>query len=185
MAGMDRSGLWRAVIAGATGLAVAVFAASASALPAGCTQSGTAVSCPFVSTGSEQQFVVPAGVFGVDVTAVGGKGGAGATTGGTGGTGGFGAAVTAQFAVTPGQVLYVEVGAIGGSAPSSSAAGAGGFNGGGAGAADSGVAASGGGPLQHPAAVGNLHQGAGSGLQALAGHSGRKASARSAGTRWA
>ena len=145
MAGMDRSGLWRAVIAGATGLAVAVFAASASALPAGCTQSGTAVSCPFVSTGSEQQFVVPAGVFGVDVTAVGGKGGAGATTGGTGGTGGFGAAVTAQFAVTPGQVLYVEVGAIGGSAPSSSAAGAGGFNGGGAGAADSGVAASGGG----------------------------------------
>ena len=89
------------VIAGATGLAVAVLTASASALPAGCTQSGTTVSCPFVSTGSEQQIVVPAGVFGVDVTAVGAKGGAGATTGGTGGTGGSGAAVTAQFAVTP------------------------------------------------------------------------------------
>ena len=89
--------------------------------------------------------MVPAGVAGVDVTAVGGKGGAGATTGGTGGAGGFGTAVTAEFAVTPGQVLYVEVGANGGSAPSSSAAGAGGFNGGGAGAADSGVAASGGG----------------------------------------
>ena len=145
MAGMGRSGVRWAVIAGATALVVGVSAASASALPAGCTPSGATVVCPFVSTGSEQQFVVPGGVYGVGVTAVGGKGGTGATAGGSGGVGGFGAAVTAQLAVTPGQVLYLEVGANGGAAPSSSVAGAGGFNGGGAGAVDAAVAASGGG----------------------------------------
>jgi hypothetical protein len=93
-------------------------------------------------TGAEQTFVVPAGVSSVGVVGVGGEGGAGAANGGAGG---FGATVTGDVAVTPGEVLYVEVGADGQSAPNEDTGGLGGFNGGGSGSTYGGSTASGGG----------------------------------------
>src|SRR4051794_16210577 len=85
----------------------------------------------FTSTGAEQSYVVPAGVTSVSVAAAGAAGG-----GGCGGAaGGRGAQVAADFAVSPGSVLFVEVGAVGtnGALPgnfcNTNAAGA--FNGGG------------------------------------------------------
>jgi hypothetical protein len=64
--------------------------------------------------GAEQTFVVPAGVTALQVVASGGRGGANASTNGLGG---YGASVTATIGVTPGQTLYVAVGANGGSGP--------------------------------------------------------------------
>jgi hypothetical protein len=87
----------------------------------------------FLPTGAEQTFTVPAGVTTIHVLAVGGKGGAGGNSGEyPGGAGGFGAFVTADLPVSPGEVLYVEVG---GNGLDGSSGGAGGFNGGGAGGA--------------------------------------------------
>jgi hypothetical protein len=143
-----RIGVKVAAIAGVLGVSLAGVASSAAALPPGCVQAGVTVLCPFVSSGSEQQFVVPPGVFSIGVSAVGGKGGAGATNSGSGGTGGagaFGAVVIGQLAVTPGRVLYLEVAGNGHSAPDTGTAGAGGFNGGGGGVTIGGSAASGGG----------------------------------------
>ncbi len=80
-------------------------------------------------TGGEQRFIVPTGVFGVDVVAVGARGGS------AGGVGGVGAQVDGEVSVTPGETLYVEVGGDG-------AVDGGGFNGGGG---ASGGAAGGGG----------------------------------------
>lgn len=71
----------------------------------------------FTATGFEQTFQVPAGVTQLTVTAVGAQG---ASSGGA--AGGRGAVVTAGFAVTPLQTLYMEVGTAGTGA---------GFNGGG------------------------------------------------------
>jgi Glycine rich protein len=79
----------------------------------------------FLPTGAEQIFTVPAGVTSIHVIAVGGRGGADPLGGSVGG---YGAVVSADLPVTPGQVLYVQVGANGGDGslvPS--------FNGGGAG----------------------------------------------------
>src|SRR4051812_34661433 len=59
----------------------------------------------FNPTGVEQTFTVPAGVYSVHVVATGGRGGS--PTGG--GIGGKAATVTSDLAVTPGEVLYVEV----------------------------------------------------------------------------
>jgi hypothetical protein len=83
----------------------------------------------FSYTGAEQTFTVPAGVTSMHVVAIGGKGGANSyqTV-----AGGFGAVVSADIAVTPGQLLIVVVGGNGGDATSGTG-GAGGFNGGGAG----------------------------------------------------
>ena len=83
----------------------------------------------FSATGSEQCYSVPAGVTKLRVAAIGGPGsrnfiGAGSTSGGVG------ASVTATVAVTPGQILYVEVGGAG-------TISGGGFNGGGNGATSS------------------------------------------------
>src|SRR4051812_22124361 len=85
----------------------------------------------FAATGAEQSYVVPAGVTLVSAAAAGAAGG-----GGCGGAaGGRGARVAADFAVSPGSVLFVEVGAVGtsGALPgnfcNTNAAGA--FNGGG------------------------------------------------------
>ena len=86
----------------------------------------------FSSTGVEQTFTVPAGVSSVQVVATGGRGGVTAPTGPSSAiSGGAPARVSGVLAVTPGQVLYVEVGGDGaagrdGSSPAS-------FNGGGAG----------------------------------------------------
>jgi hypothetical protein len=78
----------------------------------------------FLPVAVEQTFTVPANVTSVHVAAIGGKGGAGA---GEGGLGGFGAMASADLAVTPGQILYVEVG---GNGADGASGGAGGFNGG-------------------------------------------------------
>src|SRR5439155_10057275 len=81
----------------------------------------------FSSTGKEQALVVPAGVYSVDVLAIGGSGAPSAAAGGTG------AHVSGELEVTPGETLYIEVGGNG-------SAGSGGFNGGGAGAGGGGGA---------------------------------------------
>ena len=63
----------------------------------------------FSSTGSEQTYTVPAGVTEIRVAATGAAGGSSCGT-----PGGRGAQVSADLALTAGQVLYVEVGGAGG-----------------------------------------------------------------------
>lgn len=101
------------VLLGVSGFALA---RTARALPTNCSQTGRAVTCSFGFTGSEQQFAVPAGVTSLQVSAVGAPGG--------GSLGGVGGTASAAVTVTPGDMLYVEVGGAGTSS-------AGGFNGGG------------------------------------------------------
>jgi hypothetical protein len=84
--------------------------------------SATAATSSFTYTGAEQTFTVPAGVSSVRVVAVGGRGGRS--------DGGFGARVSGDLAVSPGQVLFVEVGA---NAPTPAPGQSPPFNGGGAG----------------------------------------------------
>jgi hypothetical protein len=87
-------------------LGVAIAAAWPAAAPAGAVTTAT-----FLYTGSQQQFVVPAGVASVHVVAVGGRGGNGLAPGG--GLGGAPAEVSGDLGVLPGQTLYVEVGGVG------------------------------------------------------------------------
>ena len=108
-------GLAAAICAGA--LWVALSSAS------GATSSATTTKV-FNFTNGEQIFKVPDGVTSINVTAIGGKG---ANGGGAGNAaGGFGASATAAFNVTPGQILFVNVGGNGSGASA-------GFNGGGSG----------------------------------------------------
>lgn len=87
----------------------------------------------FQSITAEQAYTVPAGVTAVRVTATGAPGGTGAPgPTGPGVAGGLGAEVTGDLAVTPGEVLYVEVGGQG-TDGSSSGGGLPGWNGGGLG----------------------------------------------------
>lgn len=86
------------------------------------------VSTEFEFTGSPQDYVVPPEVCRVRIDVVGAAGGRAATSG----TPGAGAQATAEFGVTPGEILRVRVGGWGGEAAESSA-GAGGWNGGGVG----------------------------------------------------
>lgn len=86
----------------------------------------------FTFTGSEQTFVVPAGVTRLHVVAIGGRGGEAGSV-----AGGAAAKAEADFTVTPGQTLYVEVGGNGQDVIDGTA-GAGGFNGGGAGGGGAG-----------------------------------------------
>jgi Glycine rich protein len=76
----------------------------------------------FAYTGGEQMFVVPTGVYEVQVLAIGGQGGES-----NGPAGGEAAEVKGAMDVTPGQTLYVEVG---GKGQTGAEGGAGGFNGG-------------------------------------------------------
>jgi hypothetical protein len=92
------------------------------------------VSITFNYTGAEQTFTVPAGVFSVQVLAVGGSGGT------AGALGGVGAQVSGDLSVTPGETLYVEVGGNGQSQGPSNYGGSGGFNGGGSGGGGGGGA---------------------------------------------
>jgi hypothetical protein len=106
----------------------------------------------FSYTGAEASYVVAAGVTRVQAVAVGAPGGGGGqNVGGStvpGGPGGFGARVTADLAVTPGEVLYVEVGGSGGGvANTADPGGVGGFNGGGAGGSIGGGGGGGGSSL--------------------------------------
>jgi hypothetical protein len=82
------------------------------------------------TTSGEQQWVVPPGVSGVQVTAVGGNGGPGngGIPGGSGGT------VTAALTVSPGETLYAEVAGNGqGTNTNAHEEGRGGYGGGGGG----------------------------------------------------
>jgi hypothetical protein len=98
----------------------------------------------FSYTGSEQCYAVPAGVMEVSVVAVGAPGGNGGTWhGGRGlvpgaGVGADGAQLSGDLAVTPGEVLYVEVGGTGEQRSSGSSFnyGSSAFNGGGPGGFD-------------------------------------------------
>ena len=87
----------------------------------------------FQSTGYEQMFTVPAGVTNVNVVAIGAPGG---SSGGS--SGGDGANASAELAVTPGEVLWVEVGGAGGTSSPFAEPPGGGFNGGGGGGAGAG-----------------------------------------------
>lgn len=75
----------------------------------------------FEYTGAEQTFEVPSGVHFLHVRLIGGSGGEGSSGGGAA------AEVTGVLEVTPGQLLYVEVGGVG---EDSGAGSEGGFNGG-------------------------------------------------------
>ena len=80
----------------------------------------------FNYTGAVQTYTVPAGVFSVNISAAGAQGG------GEGAGGGLGAIMTADFAVTPGEVLTIVVGQqgqlqIGGNFQNSSGGGGGSF----------------------------------------------------------
>lgn len=112
------------------GLTLAVLAGASSVMVAGIcgwlAPAASAAACPtdsavFASVGAEQCYTVPAWATSVSVVAVGGRGGGGGSAGG-----GFGADVRGELSVSPGELLYVEVGGNG------SATGAGAFNGGGA-----------------------------------------------------
>ncbi|MEI8201381.1 MAG: glycine-rich domain-containing protein [Bacteroidota bacterium] len=81
----------------------------------------------FNYTGSQQTFIVPAGVTSMDVTLYGGQGGLGIFSGTQ--AGGLGGMATGTLAVTPGQTLYINVGQ-GGVSSSGSVDSA--YNGGGA-----------------------------------------------------
>jgi uncharacterized repeat protein (TIGR01451 family) len=88
-----------------------VGAGSASALPAGCSQSLLTVTCSYTSAGANA-FVVPDGVGTVHVIAVGGKGAdSGQNT--TDALGGFGARVTGDLSVFSGETLWAVVGGNG------------------------------------------------------------------------
>jgi hypothetical protein len=119
------------VAAGASGLLATAFAPSASAaLPAGCQETGSTVTCSYGYTGSEQSSVVPLNVTNLQVAVTGGTGG---SSGRATGSGGRGAQISGTLAVVPGETLYLEVGGDGGNGPTfASTEAAGGFNGGGA-----------------------------------------------------
>ncbi len=102
-------------------LALCISFAVTLALPA----AASAVSQTFVFTGASQTFTVPAGVTQITVEALGAQGGASES----GATGGLGGRAIATIAVTPDEVLQIDVGGQGGG-PTNPAAG--GFNGGGA-----------------------------------------------------
>jgi hypothetical protein len=95
--------------------------------------SAQAATTVFSFTGIEETFTVPAQITSLHVVAVGARGG----TGPSGGVGGFGATVSADLAVTPGEILYLDVGGNGtnsGKDANGEVAkihGAGGYNGGG------------------------------------------------------
>jgi hypothetical protein len=108
---------------------VFVAAPAGAAVPGGCSASGATVSCPFAFTGDEQQFTVPDGVRRLHVELVGGRGF---------GPNAFGGKVAADLAVTPGQVLYVEVGGQGGAPGTSPILGGTGGTGGSAGGGGTG-----------------------------------------------
>jgi len=101
---------------GAVIAAVALFAvlAAAGGEAQSVCQSGF-TSQIFTFTGSEQQFVVPAGVTSITAHAWGAQGAAGANggTGAIGGAGGLGGYATGARSVTPGETLYVNVGGQG------------------------------------------------------------------------
>ena len=105
----------------------------ATSVPATCgsgvTTSGT---CTYDTAGASV-FVAPSGVTEITVDALGGQGGAGAMyylTADPNAPGGLGGETIATLAVSPGEILRVNVGGQGGVSPAYNVGGAGGFNGG-------------------------------------------------------
>jgi hypothetical protein len=118
---LRRRDSWRVVSA------LAVVAALAPASASAATETVT------LSSSGESPFIVPAGVTSIGVTLIGASGGAGDSTFSFDeAPGGSGGAVTASIAVTPGEVLFAEVG-IPGSPGNAAGMGAGGGGGGGSG----------------------------------------------------
>jgi hypothetical protein len=140
----------------AAGLALAatvIPAGIARAAPAGCTTSGTTVTCTYTGVGT-YSFPVPSGVTSLDVTAVGAAGGASAKSTNALGqedfsAGGPGASVedtAVPVSAYQGQTLTVIVGGPGGDGTLNGPAGAGGSpGGGGSGGAAADIPAGGGG----------------------------------------
>ena len=129
------------------GAAVAALAAASflTAAPAAAVQ----VVPPVTFTADTANWLVPAGVYSIDVTAVGGAGGAGGdflNSGLYGGSGGAGATVTSTIFVTPGETIDITIGLAGddGGAVFAFGAGGAGYGVGGDGAYG-GVGANGGG----------------------------------------
>ena len=75
---------------------------------------GAGLTSPFTAPG-EYAVTVPAGVTMLHATLVGGEGGAGsnAGSGGPNSSAGFGSSIQADLSVTPGEILYLEVGGNG------------------------------------------------------------------------
>jgi hypothetical protein len=114
-------------------LTLAGVVSPAAALPAGCSATGTAVTCTYGYTGGEQTFVAPAGVTAYHVLAVGAAGGNSVFPPNTF-VGGGGATVSTDLTLTPGTTYYVNVGGAGQSNSAyQTAIRPGGYNGGGAG----------------------------------------------------
>lgn len=107
------------LLVGCAVFGLAIATAARAQCPAGST---TTV---FSYTGTEQQFVVPAGVTSVYIDAYGAQGSPGLAP--AGGAGGLGGRAGGTLAVTPGQTLYVYVGGgNGGGAGGNANSGAGG-----------------------------------------------------------
>jgi glycine rich protein len=102
-------------------------------LAAAAPTSALAATQVFGYTGGEQTYVVGPDVHSLHVVAVGAPGGEGSDDppNQLGGLGGFGARLEGNLAVTPGQVLFVEVGGPGAEGGHIAGGGKGGFNGGG------------------------------------------------------
>lgn len=140
----------------ASGLAVLGPLPAALAADGPCSVADNTVTCTFTSTGDEQSFTVPDDVTSVSVVAVGASGASGSSDfNGHVAVGGLGGSATAQLTVTPGDVLFVEVGGVpvGGGCYSEVQC-VGGFNGGG-----SSHFGGGGGGASDVRAVSNLDEG--------------------------
>ena len=99
-----------AATAGVFAVCAVAFVGTASAYPAGCSQSGTTVTCTYTS-GGQTAFVVPFGVSSINATVVGAQGSVGYAGGDAGG---LGATAAGTVAVTSDETLYLEVDALGG-----------------------------------------------------------------------
>ena len=123
------AGVWLSVATG--GLvcfgSLTLAGSAAAALPPGCSEPASTITCSFSFAGAAQSFTVPSGVNSITVAAFGAQGG------GSGAAGGLGGEAQAVFAVSPGAALEVLVGGQGGTFTGAQAGAVGGFNGGGAG----------------------------------------------------
>jgi hypothetical protein len=95
-----------ALVAAMAALLIAYNASPARAADDNCSTTTGTTTCTFAYTGSEQTFEVPLGVSTIHVEATGAPGAVGTL----GGTAGRGAQVSGDLTVTPGQLLYVNVG---------------------------------------------------------------------------
>ena len=152
-----RSVGWRGLGVGLAVTAVGMLGAGldTAVLPSSAAAAQT-LNCVAGPDATNQTVTVPAGATAVTITAAGAQGGAGSnaafsgdTTGGDGGAGADGGSAIATFAVTPGEVLTVNVGCQGGAGTSSisgglaGAAGTGGVPDGSSGTAGGGPGATG------------------------------------------